>query len=280
MKVMVLVENSVCPTNLHSAAPKHGLSLYIEFADKKILFDVGPSDLFIKNAVKMGIDPAKVDDVFISHGHKDHGGGLRTFLQINDTAKVYVHEIALRKHFVKIFNLIMLSVGLDHDVIQAKADRFILVDKDLEIANGMFLLQGFGGAFPRPESNKILFEKNNKRCVPDMFQHETVLLLKEDDEAAVFTGCSHSGIINMVDTVKGRFKNVRLKAVFGGFHIFNPVNKKNESDAYIEKLVEAIRKIDSVFYTGHCTGQSNFKFLKQELGDQIQTLNTGEIIDI
>ena len=94
MKISVLVENSVCKPYANNVKPEHGLSLFIEFDDKKILFDTGQSDLFIQNAVKMGIDLSQVDYLIISHGHFDHGGGLKFFLEINKKAQIFFHEIA------------------------------------------------------------------------------------------------------------------------------------------------------------------------------------------
>jgi 7,8-dihydropterin-6-yl-methyl-4-(beta-D-ribofuranosyl)aminobenzene 5'-phosphate synthase len=280
MKVKVLVENSVAKTNPQSVTPKHGLSLYIEYDDKRILFDVGPSDLFIKNANKMGIDLSKVEYVFLSHGHFDHGGGLKYLFEINQTAKIYIHRLASRKYYGKIFGLIPFYIGLDQRVIRENADRVVFVDQDMQIMDGINLLAGFSNEFPQPEANKHLFEKSDRGFIPDKFRHEMGLVLKENNGMVLFTGCAHSGIINMVDEAMGRFPNKKIKAIFGGFHIFNPLNKKKESDAYIQKLIEAMGKIDSIFYTGHCTGESNFKRLKEKLGEKIQTMNTGERIEI
>ena len=67
---------------------EHGLSLFIETEEHKILFDMGQSDAFIKNALSLGIDIAKVDIAVISHGHYDHGGGLRYFLELNRSAPI------------------------------------------------------------------------------------------------------------------------------------------------------------------------------------------------
>ena len=78
MKVIVLSENT---TNDPRLGAEHGLSLYIEACGKKILFDTGQGDLFAENAKTLGVDLAAVDFAVISHGHYDHGGGIRRFLQ-------------------------------------------------------------------------------------------------------------------------------------------------------------------------------------------------------
>ncbi len=280
MKITVLAENSICQNNSKAVKPEHGLSLYIEYRDKKILFDVGQSDLFIKNAVKLGVDLSLIDYVFISHGHIDHGGGIEHFLKINKTAKIYLHRRATEKYYTKIFGWIPYYVGLNRNIIKANSDRFIFIEKDLFIADGINLIEEFLQDFPQPEANRQLFEKSGSQFTLDKFKHELVLLLEEKDGAVLFTACSHSGIINMVNTALFRFPQLKFKAIFGGFHTHNPINRRDESDVYIEKLITALGNIKAVFYTGHCTGQKNFKKIKEKLGEKIQTMNTGEIIEV
>ena len=90
MKITALVEN-ISDGSVRSA---HGLSFYIETKMHKLLFDVGPNSTLFENAVKKHIDLSQVDTVIISHGHKDHGGALKRFLQINRTAKIYLQKSA------------------------------------------------------------------------------------------------------------------------------------------------------------------------------------------
>ncbi|MBO5230600.1 MAG: MBL fold metallo-hydrolase [Clostridia bacterium] len=73
MIVKVLCENtSLCD----SFGCEHGLSLYIESGERKILFDMGQTNLFEANAEKLGIDLAEIDFAVLSHGHYDHSGGF------------------------------------------------------------------------------------------------------------------------------------------------------------------------------------------------------------
>ena len=73
---------------------------------------------------------------------------------------------------------------------------------------------------------------------------------------------------------------MRIKATFGGFHIHNPISKKNESQDYIEELAESLGETDPVFYTGHCTGEKNFLYIKGLMGNKIQTMNTGQVFEL
>lgn len=84
-KITTLVENCVYGRKLQA---EHGLSLYIETPENRLLFDTGASDLFIRNARLLHIDLQKVDYLVLSHGHSDHTGGLRYFMELNTKATV------------------------------------------------------------------------------------------------------------------------------------------------------------------------------------------------
>ena len=74
LQITTLIENM--PDDMGELACEHGLSLYIEFAGKRILFDTGQTGEFFSNARRLGKSIADVDYVIISHGHYDHSGGV------------------------------------------------------------------------------------------------------------------------------------------------------------------------------------------------------------
>jgi nitrogen fixation NifU-like protein len=77
--------NNTLPRPLRS---EHGLSFWIEYAGRNILFDTGQSDALIYNAGLLDIDLAKTDMIILSHGHYDHTGGLKTVLETASNAAV------------------------------------------------------------------------------------------------------------------------------------------------------------------------------------------------
>ena len=99
MKLTVLSDNRSCDSCLST---EHGLSILLTTERYKILLDTGASDVFFRNAELLGEDFSDVDYVFISHGHCDHAGGLRYFLEHNQKAQIIVSPDAMSgKYFSK-----------------------------------------------------------------------------------------------------------------------------------------------------------------------------------
>ena len=139
-----------------------------------------------------------------------------------------MHINAAHKYYTRIFGFIPYYVGLDQKII-AQNRRIYFIDEDTQIEDKIILLEGFTEVFPQPEANKALFEKTENRFITDKFNHELVMLLIENDEIVLFSGCSHSGIINIIEEVKLFSKNMRIKATFGGW-MGKKIQKINTGD--------------------------------------------------
>ncbi len=278
MIIKVLVENEKEIDN-ETIAAKHGLSFYIESNGKKILLDVGPNSLFTKNAAELDINLSEVDMVVISHGHKDHGGGISHFLKINSKAKIYMHKMATSKFYTKIFGVLPYYVGLNKKVLYENKNRIHFIEGDFQIDSKTFLISNFVKDFQTPTSNKSLFVKEHGTLKPDSFQHEIVLLVKEFDGNVLFSSCSHSGISNIVKTAYIRFPD-SIKAVIGGFHLYNPISNKAEDGPYISRLADELINFNTNYYTCHCTGNGSFEILKNILGSKVNKISAGKTLEI
>ena len=100
LKITTLIENQ--PDEAGALAFEHGLSLYIEFAGKRLLFDTGQTGAFVDNARKLGVDLTTLDAVVLSHGHYDHSGGILAFSRINPQASIYMMVSAGEKPYITV----------------------------------------------------------------------------------------------------------------------------------------------------------------------------------
>ena len=129
MKITVLTENT-CPSGKYGS--EHGLSLYIETQNKKILFDMGQTDIFAQNAKQLSVDLSLVDIAILSHGHYDHGGGLKAFCQLNDTAKICLRKGSFGDYVALEEDGSLRYIGLD-PTLQAYADRLVFTEERAQL---------------------------------------------------------------------------------------------------------------------------------------------------
>jgi len=180
---------------------------------------MGSSAAFAENAEKLGVDISAVDAAVISHQHFDHGGGLERFLELNSTAPVYLRSAPLVDRYFKAFAVIKRPIGLDLDLIDRNRERILAVDGCREIVPGVFLVTAIGSAHRRPRGNRHLYARQDDGLVRDTFDHELVMVAHEKESMVVFTGCSHHGVLNLIDAAIDAFPDTPVRAVFGGFHL-------------------------------------------------------------
>ena len=274
MKIICLVENTSCNK---TCKPKHGLSFYIETKSHKILFDVGPNDLYYKNAKKLGVSIEDVDTLILSHGHFDHGGGLEHFLKVNKKAKIYVKPEAFNKHFTK-FLFLKINIGISA-VIDSK--RFIFTKSNFtHIDDELELFSGVTGRKLFSYMNGPLLVEKEGRIQRDYFDHEQYLILRDKENAVLMTGCSHNGIVNILEHFDQISKNIKtnLQAVIGGFHLYNPVTHEYESKQRILDIANFLAARQEKFYTCHCTGKKAYNMMKPVLDEKLNRVQAGQTV--
>ena len=254
MKLVTLMENTSCSAGVSC---EHGLSLYLETGDHKILFDAGQSAGFAENAEKLGVDLREVDFAVLSHGHYDHGGGLGKFLELNEAAPVYVSSHAFEPHYSA-----NGYIGLNLHLQGREQLRYVA--EETPLAKGITLHQ----LNVSPADTAGLQMEENGQRKPDDFRHEQYLLVEEAGKRILISGCSHKGILNIMDAF-------RPDILIGGFH-FMKITEEETLAAAAERLLE----YDTVYYTGHCTGQKQYDYLKSVMGDKLHYIAAGTVLEL
>lgn len=273
MKITVLAENTISDKCIfkEKLQAEHGLSLFVETNEKRILFDMGQTDLFCKNAQTMGIDLAEIDFAFLSHGHYDHGGGLETFLMKNQTTPVYLNENAFSQNY----NATEKYIGLDKSLLEnpITQNRFIYIKDEYSITPDFSVFSCNTWNKTVQTQTDSLKQFIDGKFVPENFNHEHYLLINENGKKILITGCSHKGILNLTEWFKP-------DVLIGGFHL-KSLNVENEADSNeLKNIALSLKKYPTKFYTCHCTGKTQFTFLKELMQNQLDYISTGDTIFI
>lgn len=272
MKITSIVEN----TSASNMPVEHGLSLYVERTDdKKVLFDMGQHSLFAENAVRLALSIEDIDVAVVSHGHYDHGGGLRTFLAMNEKADVYLHRDAFLPHY-SMRDTLLRYIGLDRDLMNN--DRLTMCGDMTQIDGNMLLFAGVAGNCCSPAGNRLLY--GPQEDVHDDFRHEQSLIIEEAGNSVLFAGCAHKGIVNIMRRAEEVIGHAPTH-VLAGMHLVKSGLNEEDEKTFIKCLADQLRQYrNTMFYTMHCTGEMAFESLRSLLGNQIAYLSCGDSITI
>ena len=257
MKWAVLSDNRSCDDSLET---EHGLSILLETDKHRILLDTGASD------------------VFISHGHSDHAGGLQHLMKINDKVHVIVSPDAMTgRFFSKRGNLHSITAEWP----KIDDGRIVLIDRTCAVAEDMHVIAHIPQMHPMPKGNVNLYvqiatphsdqrsENTAGDYIHDDFRHEVALYV----DGLLFTGCAHSGLENILSACPWT-----VHTVVGGFHLLDGLEAEEELAALAQRL--KAKYPETQFFTSHCTGDKVFTTLKSMMGEQLHSFCCGTTITI
>ena len=268
MKIINLMEDTAgCSGCLH----EHGLSFYIETKKHRLLSDTGATGAFLDNAGRLGVDLKTVDTVILSNGHYDHTGGVLAFAEKNPKARIYLHTLADGDYY-NLYHEPPKYIGIDRRILALP--QLVRVNGDMEIDGELSLFSGICGARLLSGVNQYLKQKKEGAYVQDTFAHEQCLVITQDDGRTLLSGCAHNGIVNILDryyAVYGSYPD----RVISGFHLMQKTEYTKEDIRIIEETAQELSKMDTVFYTGHCTGQAAFDIMKEIMGEKLFPIHSG-----
>ncbi len=260
MKLTVLADNNTYIDMYYLGEP--ALSFYIEDGDEKILFDTGYSDVYLKNAEKMGIDLTRIDHIVLSHGHNDHNGGLRFLPAKKSSYHLIGHPGSLE--YKEDENGLQIGSFIDAEEIRKKCD-ITFTKEVMRISEHLYYL----GEIEMMND----FEKHyaiGKRIVygskeDDYILDDSAIVYKGEKGLFVITGCSHAGICNIIEYAKKVCEEKRISGVIGGFHLF-------DADERLQRTIEYLKENQiPLLYPCHCVSLK----AKIEMGKQLDIREVG-----
>nr|WP_320026158.1 MBL fold metallo-hydrolase [uncultured Acetobacterium sp.] len=243
MKLKVIVDNYTYIDEYYWGEP--GVSYFIEDEDEAILFDVGYTDLFLRNAQAMNIGLETVKTFVLSHGHDDHTRGLKSLFKKEwpEPLRIIAHPDALNH---KECDGLKISAPFTKFELEKRC-RLTLTRKPMKVTPNITFL----GEIPRIISfetcEAIGQQRINENLVDDYLMDDSALVYQSNQGIYIITGCSHSGICNIIEYAKAVTGDNRVCGVLGGFHLFEVTDRVAQTIAYFAE--NGIREI----YPCHCT---------------------------
>ncbi len=245
MIIKRLIDNDMNDDKLIS---EHGYSVYVEHDNKKILFDTGQTGAFIDNAKILNVDLENIDILVLSHGHYDHSGGVKEVLPLlKSNVKIYTGQEFFKKKYKLLPDGDYKYNGNPFDIDLFETQEYIPVSEDITfISENIILFKNFKMSSQYEKLNPNFRIKENGSYVQDDFADEIVLGLLEDNELKLIVGCSHRGIVNILNSVKNAV-NMPIKALYGGIHLVDANEER------IDATKKELKDINEL-HLSHCTG--------------------------
>jgi 7,8-dihydropterin-6-yl-methyl-4-(beta-D-ribofuranosyl)aminobenzene 5'-phosphate synthase len=247
-----------------------GECFHISIGDKEVLLDVGyRGKILMNNIHALGIDVDKIDKIVLSHAHKDHTGGLASFLKERTTTTslpVIVHPNALEPKLMRMW-IFHLPLGLPKlpQKLLGKIS-FKLEKNSVEVLPNLFTT----GEIPIAErtekpgiASRVLHKVDGRREWDPVID-DLSLILQTKEGLVIVTGCCHAGILNACARATRLF-NTKIKALTGGTHM---MEYSKEDVEHIGNVLESVYGTPEL-YLSHCTGQKAIEQLKARFGTDI-----------
>lgn len=273
-KVTILCEN--CVFGNIGAIAEHGWAVFIETDQGNFLFDTGQGKSIVNNAQYFNKDLSTIKGIIISHHHIDHTGGLLDVLEQIDKVKVYSHPGLFKNSYV-IDEGKQRNIGIPfrREILESRGAQFKFNTNFREIVPDLML----SGEIPRltefEKGSKRFLLKTNEGYAQDLIFDDQTLIVNTEKGLIIILGCSHSGMINIINHIIDKTGQNHIRTIIGGTHL-GPASEETK-----EKTIQALKKFDiEEIGVSHCTGLETSMRLFQEFRDRFFFCNVGSIIDI
>jgi 7,8-dihydropterin-6-yl-methyl-4-(beta-D-ribofuranosyl)aminobenzene 5'-phosphate synthase len=268
LKITVVVDN----TAGELLQQEHGLSLWLETASSRVLFDTGQGLALPNNARELGIELESVDALVLSHGHYDHSGGIGYVLGRAQHAQVYCHpNVVVPRYSIRegVAKLISMPPEAVNAIERNRTKRVHWTATPKLISNGT----GLTGAIPRStgyEDTGGSFYLDPQGQKADWIEDDQALWMNTAEGLVICLGCAHAGVINTLRYVSAITGVSRIRALIGGLHLLTA------NDRRMEQTITALRTLaPDLIIAAHCTGERAIETLRGALGRTVVSSHSG-----
>ncbi|MFZ7103931.1 MAG: MBL fold metallo-hydrolase [Peptococcaceae bacterium] len=273
VKATVLCENSVF-SNLGAIA-EHGWAVFLETDQGNYLFDTGQGKALLNNAGVFKKDLSTIKGIILSHHHIDHTGGLLAAVKAAAPVKVYSHPDLFKEGYLVRHNMPKyIGVPYSRMALENYGAEFCFNREFTEFAPGFYLT----GEVPRTtdyeygDTDVVL--KTEQGLVRDPLEDDQSIIIRTSRGLFIILGCSHAGIINILNYAVAQTGESRIHTVIGGTHLWTV--SREQQDKTIAALKDfAIERLG----VSHCTGLVVSMRLAQEFGDKFFFCNVGTVVE-
>lgn len=243
-----------------------GFAALVEVDGRRLLFDTGAApDTVLRNARSLGVDLRAVEDVILSHNHRDHTGGL---LALRRALRGAAPRALSRVHVAPgIFYPRPGSEGDDNGLLRDRAafeatgGRFIEHAGPTALAPGVWVTGPVPRTFPERNYGALGQVLTPAGPRPDTVPEDQALVIHSDRGLVVLAGCGHAGIVNTLAFAQAQRSGARVHAIIGGLHLLQATD---ETLAWTGAELRA-RGVQHLL-GAHCTGIEAVFALRRALG--------------
>lgn len=275
--ISIVCDNSISRSGFIG---EHGFSVLIERGNKRYLFDTGPGMSLPLNLKAMGKDLRGIEKIFISHGHYDHTGGLKWAIERIGRVEVVAHKAMFSRHMSDRLGgeagaIKYIGCPFTKDELQNLGGAFHFFDQTSEVTPGIWFITGIDRKPDQVPLDTHLLIEEGDALIPDPVEDDSSLLLETDGPPILLLGCSHAGVLNILDHIREKMGIKKLRAILGGTHLM--FFGLEEIPRVIEKFEEF--SIDFVGVS-HCTGIEASIELAKYFGHRFMVASAGSVFKL
>lgn len=269
-RIIVLAQDSVRQRGLLA---EHGLALWLEWGDRRLLFDTGQGLVLRANAKRLGVPLAEMTDIVLSHGHYDHTGGLAALLA-RHSPTLHAHPHAFLPRYARNADGTARDIAMpDAANVRAYA-RLDPVTRPTDLGHGLWLT----GPVPRRtdyEDTGGPFFLDPACQSPDPVTDDQAAFIETPEGIVVLVGCAHAGVVNTLRYVQELTGGQPLHTLLGGLHLV-----RADARRLRETIAELRRRPPRRLFPGHCTGDAATARLWQDFPDRCAPCPVGTVVQL